>query len=145
MSPCTSALEPLHWISSRLPAAGVATPEWVTHSGTCYADDFHASDQVQRYQDLERAEQRLGFLLDTLADARMCINQKKSAVLLRIRGSFARRWLRQHQVTRETGPHLPLRTPKGRTYEFPLKEHHVYLGVKISYHSAAKRTVAYRM
>ena len=53
----------------------VTTPEWVTHSVTCYADDFHASDQVQRYQDLERAEQRIGFLLDALADARMCIDQ----------------------------------------------------------------------
>ena len=35
-------------------------------------------------------------------------------------------------------------TPKGRCFEFPLKEQHVYLGVTVSYHSAAKHTVAYR-
>ena len=75
----------------------------------------------------------------------MCINQKKSAILLRVRGSFAQRWLRHHQLKRDTGPHLRIRTPKGRQYEFPLKEHHVYLGVKISYYSSAKHTVAHRI
>ncbi|CAE7215822.1 Pol, partial [Symbiodinium sp. CCMP2456] len=123
----------------------VVDPAWVLHSVTCYADDFHASDQVTKYSELERAAARLGSLLDILADAQMCINQKKSAALLRVRGTFAKRWLRQHQVVRPSGPHLQLRTPKGRLFEFPLKDHHVYLGVEISYTSAAQQTVAYRM
>ena len=123
----------------------VVSPEWVAQSITGYADDFHASDRVKSYQDLENAEYRFGSLLDVLADANMCINQKKSAILLRVRGSFAQRWLRHHQLKRDTGPHLRIRTPKGRQYEFPLKEHHVYLGVKISYYSSAKHTVAHRI
>ena len=123
----------------------VVSPEWVAQSITGYADDFHASDRVKSYQDLENAEYRFGSLLDVLADANMCINQKKSAILLRVRGSFAQRWLRHHQLKRDTGPHLRIRTPKGRQYEFPLKEHHVYLGVKISYYSSAKHTVAHHI
>ena len=124
---------------------GVVDPDWVLNSVTCYADDFHASDQVTGYSELERAATRVGSLLDVLADAKMCINQKKSAALLRVRGTFAKRWLKQHQVVRSSGPHLQLRTPKGRLFEFPLKDHHVYLGVEISYTSAAQHTVAYRM
>ena len=84
----------------------------MAQSITGYADDFHASDRVKSYQDLENAEYRFGSLLDVLADANMCINQKKSAILLRVRGSFAQRWLRHHQLKRDTGPHLRIRTPK---------------------------------
>ncbi|CAE7346692.1 pol, partial [Symbiodinium sp. CCMP2592] len=99
------------------------TIEWVAQSVTGYADDFHASDMVTSYATLVRAESRLGSLLDVLADAQMRINSKKSAILLRVCGRFAKR----------------------RCFEFPLKDQHVYLGVTISYYSAAKHTVAYRM
>ena len=54
---------------------------------------------------------RFGSLLDVLADANMCINQKKSAILLRVRGSFAQRWLRHHQLKRDTGHWSPPQDP----------------------------------
>ncbi|CAE7307189.1 unnamed protein product [Symbiodinium sp. CCMP2592] len=121
------------------------TPSWVVHCITCYADDFHASDRVDSYRSLDRATTRIGALLDLLADAHMCINQKKSAMLLRVRGGFAKRWLQQHKIICDSEPHLRIRTPKGRIYTFPLKEHHIYLGVTISYHSSAKHTIAHRL
>ena len=63
----------------------VVSPEWVAQSITGYADDFHASDRVKSYQDVENVEYRFGSLLDVLADANMCINQKKSAYCYELR------------------------------------------------------------
>ncbi|CAE7684086.1 unnamed protein product [Symbiodinium sp. CCMP2592] len=74
---------------------------WVAQSVTGYADDFHASDIVTTYADLVRAEHRIGSLLDVLADAQMRINSKKSAMLLRVCGRFAKRWLQQHRLVKE--------------------------------------------
>ena len=84
-------------------------------------------------------------MLDALADNDMIINAVKSAVLLRHRGTFIKKWLRRHKQHTSDGDLFYLRTPKGREFRFPIREQHTYLGVKISYHAMAKHTTLYRI
>ena len=84
-------------------------------------------------------------VLDALRTHGMVINSGKSAFLLRYRGSFIKAWLRRHLIHKEQGDCLRLRGPSGTVYEIPLKKQHTYLGIRISYHSQSRHTVAHRL
>lgn len=119
--------------------------QWLAQGTTTFADDFLLQDTAENYQALERASSRFATILDSLADHGMCINAKKSAFLIRYRGHFARKWMRQHTVRTPEGDYLRIRTQRSRLFEFPIKDQHTYLGVVLSYHSAPKQTVAHRI
>ncbi|CAE7227379.1 Pol, partial [Symbiodinium sp. CCMP2456] len=119
--------------------------QWLAQGTTTFADDFLLQDTAENYLALERASTRFATILDSLADHGMCINAKKSAFLIRYRGHFARKWMRQHTVRTPEGDYLRIRTKRSRLFEFPIKDQHTYLGVVLSYHSAPKQTVAHRI
>ena len=121
------------------------TTTWLQHNTTTYADDIHLMEVASSSSHLDRILRNFGTMLDALVDNDMIINATKSAVLLRHRGSFIKKWLRRHKQHTSEGDFLYLRTPKGREFRFPIRDQHTYLGVKISYHAMAKHTVLYRL
>ena len=121
------------------------TAAWLQHSSPTYADDIHLREVMRTVQDLENMVYRFCKVLDALRAHGMVINSGKSAFLLRYRGSFIKAWLRQHLIHKEQGDCLRLRGPSGTVYEIPLKEQHTYLGIRISYHSQSKHSVAHRL
>ncbi|CAE7491773.1 unnamed protein product [Symbiodinium sp. CCMP2592] len=98
------------------------TAPWLEQCSTIYADDIHLKDTVQNTRELDDMVYRFSKILDALAAHGMVINSAKSALLLRHKGSFIR-----------------------TVYEIPLRDHHTYLGIRISYHSQAKQAVTYRL
>ncbi|CAE7190771.1 unnamed protein product, partial [Symbiodinium sp. CCMP2456] len=123
----------------------ILDPQWLARGATTFADDYLLQDTAVSYQELERAHHRFASVLDALIDHGMKINTQKSAFLMRYRGHFARKWLKQHLIRTPEGEAIRIRTPKARLFEFPLKDKHVYLGVVIGYHSPSKQTVTHRL
>ncbi|CAE7343003.1 unnamed protein product, partial [Symbiodinium sp. CCMP2456] len=126
-------------------ADAILDPQWLAQGATTFADDYLLQDTAVSYRELERAHHRFASVLDALIDHGMKINTQKSAFLMRHRGHFARKWLKQHLVRTPEGYVIRIRTPKARLFEFPLKDKHVYLGVVIGYHSPSKQTVTHRL
>ena len=121
------------------------TATWLQTNTTTYADDIHLMEVARSSMQLDRILHNFGTMLDALADNDMIINAVKSAVLLRHRGTFIKKWLRRHKQHTSDGDFFYLRTPKGREFRFPIREQHTYLGVKISYHAMAKHATLYRL
>ena len=121
------------------------TTAWLQNNNTTYADDIHLMEVASTTSHLDRMLHNFGMMPNALADNDMIINATKSAVLLRHRGSFIKKWLRRHKQHTSEGDLLYLRTPKGREFRFPMRDQHTYLGVKISCHAMAKHTTLYRL
>ncbi|CAE6971438.1 unnamed protein product [Symbiodinium sp. CCMP2592] len=146
-------LAPLLWtlalaqIYRELLAEGdsLLTAPWLEQSSTIYADDIHLKDTMQNTRELDDMVYRFSKMLDALAAHGMVINSAKSALLLRHKGSFIKGWLRRHLKHTPEGDLLRFRSPLGKVYEIPLRDHHTYLGIRISYHSQAKQAVTYRL
>ena len=140
---------PLIWslVTGRLlyRLALVTDVRWVSQHITAYADDFHAAATAHNHQDLQTAEFYFGQFLELLVQSGMIINASKSAILYRFKGSFAKKWLRQHIVQGPDGPLFRIRTSSGRLFEFPVADSHTYLGTKISYTDPQLQTLVYRM
>ena len=86
----------------------------------------------------------LSHLLDVLTEARLVVNQSKSAVLISLPQTFAKRWKRRCCVKREEGTKLRIRTPAGHVFEIPIVEKHPYLGVVITYGDVVQLTARHR-
>ena len=141
-------LAPILWAMGMGVAAdptNQVTAAWLQTNTTTYADDIHLMEVAKSSVQLDRLLHNFGTMLDALADNDMIINAAKSAVLLRHRGTFIKKWLRRHKQQTPDGDFFYLRTPKGREFRFPIREQHTYLGVKISYHAMAKHTTLYRL
>ena len=118
---------------------------WLQDHTSTYADDIHMMATAKTVSSLDSILLHFGTMLDALQENDMVINAGKSAFLLKHRGSFIKKWLRRHRRTTPDGDVLHFRTPKGTEYQIPLREHHTYLGVKISYHSMARHTTTHRL
>ena len=130
------------WIHHQL--SQVTTPEWAEKSLTLFADDCHLSWALDD-------PDALGFVVDCvrktfqlLRDCGMTINHDKSTVVVSLRGSTAKRWLRVRsqrvgaKVLINFGtPHQPIWIPKA--------PHMVYLGIVASYAGFEMQTVRYRL
>ena len=125
--------------------ANPITPQWLQDNTSTYADDIHMMETARTVHSLDRILHHFGAMLDALTENRMIINATKSAFLLRHRGSFIKRWLRQHRQATPEGDVLYFRTPRGTAYRIPIREQHTYLGIKISYHSMARHTTTHRL
>ena len=73
------------------------TTAWLQSNTTTYADDIHLMEVASSSLHLDRILHNFGTMLDALVDNDMIINSVKSAVLLRHRGAFIKKWLRRHQ------------------------------------------------
>ena len=117
---------------------------WVQQALNAFADDLHLGQTVCTGDQLERALAFVGHLLDVLTEARLVVNQTKSAVLISLPQTFAKRWKRRCYVKREEGMQLRIRTPGGRVFEIPIVEKHPYLGVVITYGDVVQLTAQHR-
>ena len=117
---------------------------WVQQALNAFADDLHLGQTVCTGDQLERALAFVGHLLDVLTEARLVVNQTKSAVLISLPQTFAKRWKRRCYVKREEGTRLRIRTPGGHVFEIPIVEKQPYLGVVITYGDVVQLTAQHR-
>ena len=117
---------------------------WVVEQLTAYADDFHTAHTMHNARELEKELTKVGIMFDLLEQMGMQVNSKKSAALFRVRGSFAKKWLQKNTAQTKEGLALKVRRPSGKETLIPIKEEHVYLGVKISFRQLSTPTVQHR-
>ena len=141
ISPLLWALYTGLFMNKLLPKTSV---HWVVEQLTAYADDFHTAHTMHTARELETELSKVGIMFDLLEQMGMQVNSKKSAALFRVRGSFAKKWLQKNTVHTKEGLALQVRSPSGKETLIPVKEEHVYLGVKISFRQLSTPTMQHR-
>ena len=124
--------------------AELISMSWVIEQLTAYADDFHTAHTAHTARDLDKELGKIGKMFDLLAKMGMKVNPRKSAALFRVRGSFAKKWLQRNTVKSSEGRSLLIKCPSGDTILIPIKDEHLYLGVKISFHKISAPTAQHR-
>ena len=110
-----------------------------------FADDWLFQWVINKAEDLQRAVDLIGFILEVLQSFGMQPSLDKTVVLMQLKGSSAARIRRQYVSKHpKLGVRLRVRTAQGRV-ELPLVDQHTYLGVKISYGQSEAATVRYRV
>ena len=121
------------------------TPEWVERMMTCFADDTHLAWKVEGTADLAFVCKTVRAVFALLDECGMVANADKSSVVMGIRGTSARKWIKSHQVVRNGQkfvnfglPGAPLLASSYSVTQFG------YLGVQVSYGSFETQTLQYR-
>ena len=116
---------------------------WVRNMCTAYADDFHAAWEIQSEADFVAARTSLQVFMSTLTNLGMEVNQRKSAVIIELRGRRSRKVLREHSVNlHDLGSCLHIEGKANNT--LPIRKSHVYLGTVISYGAFETATLQHR-
>ena len=118
---------------------------WAQAALTLFADDTHLAWDIHSTEDLRFCMHCIRVTFEVFAQFGMTVNPTKSQLVLRLRGSAAARWLRQHKHRGERGqawldvglPHQPLRIPLVATMQ--------YLGTIVSYHGFELQTCQHRV
>ena len=114
-------------------------PQWVDELMTCFADDTHLAWRIHKLADLALVCRTVREVFDLLADCGMVANADKSSVVLGLRGTSARKWIRAHTVSRDGQPCINFGVP-GRPILIPRVAKFGYLGVQVSYGSFEMQT-----
>ena len=125
-------------------ASALIDAAWLRSNTSFFADDLHFFTLARCTGDLDLFLSRCSILFELLLDFNMLINYKKSALLLRLKGSAAKKWKHRHLVRAPGQDSLRIRVAKQHVL-LPIKQVHKYLGVMLSYISFEKETVRYRM
>ena len=118
--------------------------QWSQQHLTIFADDNLAQWCVQQEADLNQACVQICVLFALLAEVGMAVNPSKSGMLVRLRGTGANNWLRQHTRHTKHGTVLNVGTPS-QPLEIPIVKCITYLGVRLSYHSLEAQTCQWRI
>ena len=118
---------------------------WAQSALTLFADDTHLAWDIHSTEDLRFCMHCIRVTFEIFAQFGMTVNPTKSQLVLRLRGSAAARWLRQHKHRGERGqvwldvglPHQPLKIPLVATMQ--------YLGTIVSYHGFELQTCQHRV
>ena len=73
--------------------------EWASKLATLFADDSHIAFEIESQDDLGFALRAVRKLFELFSTTGMCVNPGKSSVALSLKGSAAKRWIRQHTCT----------------------------------------------
>ena len=105
------------WIYELLEARTDAS--WARQFITIFADDWLLQFLFRSVRDLARLGPNVRAAFDVLAEVGMSVNPTKSKIVLRVIGSQAKAWLKQHVRRTAKGPvvdvglpHLPLSLPR---------------------------------
>ena len=141
-------IAPLLWtLLSRhiLKRIGVeTTATWMRASTSFFADDLHFYFDVCKVSDLERIQPGCAAVFRVLQDCHMLVNFRKSAVLISLPGTAAKKWRHRHVLKNQEGQWLRVRVG-GELALLPIRNEHKYLGVILSYTSFEKETVKFRI
>ena len=117
---------------------------WVQHLVTCFADDTHLAWEIESFSDVAFFCTSLRATFQLLRECKMLVNSDKSTLVLGIRGTQAKSWIRKHLVVRAGRKCLDLGTP-GAALCIPVADHLVYLGVVASYKGYENQALQHRL
>ena len=118
--------------------------DWVAWFVTWFADDSHLGWDIQQPSDLEIVCRSLRATFGLLAECGLCANPLKSTVVLGLKGSFAKRWIREHTVHSDGRRCIQFGIP-GRPLIIPAATSFQYLGTIISFSALELQTCRHRL
>ena len=118
--------------------------DWVAWFVTWFADDSHLGWDIQQPGDLEFVCRSLRATFGLLAECGMCANPLKSTVVLGLKGSFAKRWIREHTVHSDGKRCIQFGIP-GKPLIIPAATSFQYLGTIISFSALELQTCRHRL
>ena len=130
------------WVYDRL--SSITSAEWASACVTLFADDSHLSWLVRSAEDLEFVCTCTRRTIELFQSVGMQINVSKSRIVLRVRGSRAKRWLRLHEQRTAQGPVVSVGTPQ-RPIHLPRARTMIYLGIVASYENFELQTCRHRL
>ena len=130
------------WVYDRL--SSITSAEWASACVTLFADDSHLSWLVRSIEDLEFVCTCTRRTTELFQSVGMQINVSKSRIVLRVRGSRAKRWLHLHEQRTAQGPVVSVGTPQ-RPIHLPRARTMVYLGIVASYQNFELQTCRHRL
>ena len=118
--------------------------EWIQRVLTIFADDFCGCWTIESTGDLLRAISDLELVLSVLAEFQLTVNLQKTALLLDIKGSDAKKILQSRTVHKQGVPHLRIQV-QGQDHFLKICDSHTYLGTKLAYKHRRDLNVAHRI
>ena len=118
--------------------------EWVTRFVTWFADDSHLGWEVHSPADLDFVCRSLRATFGLLKECGMCANPLKSTIVLGLKGSYAKRWIRAHTVYSNGRRCVQLGTPVDPLI-IPVAHSFQYLGTVISFGAIELQTCRHRL
>ncbi|OLQ04150.1 hypothetical protein AK812_SmicGene12812 [Symbiodinium microadriaticum] len=121
--------------------------DWSKQHATCFADDFLFQWVLESLRACKAMCADVGIIFEVFASLGLCINSKKSAMLLKLVGPEAEAWLAKHRIPAPEGieaKHV-LRYDLYRRSAVPIKHTHVYLGVALTYDSYEEASMRHRL
>ena len=118
--------------------------EWASKLATLFADDSHIAFEIESQDDLGFALRAVRKLFELFSTTGMCVNPGKSSVALSLKGSAAKRWIRQHTCMVD-GKHAINFGYPGQPLLVPKANSMVYLGVVASYGRYEVATFQHRL
>ena len=137
-------LSPLLWLGFTLLLFETFNSYLPEHALTGYADDFHVKWTLNSPLDFRNACSQISRMLTDLESFGMQPAIDKTVILLRLKGKHASQLLREFVVKRGQQRFLSLQRLNQRVL-LPIKQSHLYLGIKIGYGRFERETVQYRM
>ena len=118
--------------------------EWVRCLVTWFADDSHLGWHIRTQRDLDFVCRSLHATFALLRECGMCANPLKSTVVLGIKGSYAKRWIKAHTVICNGRRCIEFGVP-GSSLAIPVANQCTYLGTTISFHAHELQTCKHRL
>ena len=109
-----------------------------------FADDTLFHQEFTSVGDFRQAIDRVGKLLEVLAQAGLCVNDDKTQVLFKLAGSRAKHFLHEVTDARRDGRHLRVSALWAQRF-LPICRQAKYLGAQLSYDSYEDATVQHRV
>ncbi|CAE7822925.1 jockey\pol [Symbiodinium sp. CCMP2592] len=129
------------WLMAELKTR--VSPQWVDELMTCFADDTHLAWRIFGQPDLAQMCRTVREIFQLLEECGMVANAEKSSVVLGLRGSLARKWIKLHTVMRAGKTCINFGTPN-KPLLIPRVSAFGYLGVQVSYGAFESQTLACR-
>ena len=105
---------------------------WIQRLVTCFADDTHLAWTIEQPSDLDFVCRSLRATFQLLRECNMVVNSDKSSVVIGLKGSQAKRWIRRHTVAKAGCKCIDFGVP-GDPLCIPMVESFVYLGIVVTY------------
>ena len=105
--------------------------QWAQQFITIFADDWLLQFLIRNVVDLAQVGPRVRAAFDVLSEVGMTVNPAKSRMVLRLIGSQAKAWLKQHVRRTAQGPVISLGLPHA-PFSLPRVHSLTYLGVEAS-------------
>ena len=120
-------------------------PEWVSEQVTMFAENLFESWKISSRADVDQAPKLIGRTFAILQSLGLQVQNKKTLIMLSLRGRLARKWLSSYTTKTKDGVYLNIPGPDARVIQVPVVTEIKYLGTLLGCGDFEMAIVKYRI